>query len=71
MLLITQGQLFKRSLAIVLKNRLLSHFQFAESFYVNTIYRVQLIKKTKKEFVPLKYSIKEEIWGPKLSQTTV
>ena len=31
------GQLFKRSLV----KRALSHFQFAERFYVNTIYREQ------------------------------
>ena len=35
------GQLFKRSLASVEQNRVLSHFQFAERFYVNAIYREQ------------------------------
>ena len=35
------GQLFKRSLASVWQNRVLSHFQFGERFYVNTIYREQ------------------------------
>ena len=33
----TLGQLFKRSLV----KRALSHFQFAERFYVNTVYREQ------------------------------
>ena len=35
------GQLFKRSPATVIYNRVLSHFQFAERFYVNAIYREQ------------------------------
>ena len=34
-------QLFKRSPASVIYNRVLSHFQFAERFYVNAIYREQ------------------------------
>ena len=40
-------QLFKRSLlqhcliALVLKNRFLRHFQFAQRFHLNTIYREQ------------------------------
>ena len=33
------GQLFQRILASVWQNRVLSHFQFAERFCVNTIYR--------------------------------
>ena len=33
------GQLFKQSLASVWQNRVLSHFQFAERFYINTTYR--------------------------------
>ena len=43
--LITYGQLFKRSLSGVWQTPALltklSHFQFAERFYVNTIYREQ------------------------------
>ena len=35
------GQLFKRSSASVNYNRVVSHFQFAERFYVNAIYREQ------------------------------
>ena len=35
------GQLLKRSPASVIYNRVLSHFQFAERFYVNAIYREQ------------------------------
>ena len=31
--------LFERSLASVKQNRVLSHFQFAQRFYLNTIYR--------------------------------
>ena len=34
-----KGQLFKRSLASVKQDRVLSHFQFAERFYISTIYR--------------------------------
>ena len=34
-----QGQLRKRSLASVKQNRFLSHFQFAQGFYLNTICR--------------------------------
>ena len=34
----TLGQLFERSLASVKQNPVLSHFQFAERFYENTIY---------------------------------
>ena len=32
------GQLFKQGLTSVKQNRILSHFRFAELFYVNTIY---------------------------------
>ena len=32
------GQLFKQGFTSVKQNRVLSHFQFAERFYVNTIY---------------------------------
>ena len=32
------GQLFKRSLASIKQNRVLSHFLFAQRFYLNTIY---------------------------------
>ena len=39
-----KGQLFKRSLASVWQKRVLSHFQFAERFYKNTIYREQFMK---------------------------
>ena len=35
------GQLFKRSSASVNYNRVVSHFQFAERFYVNAIDREQ------------------------------
>ena len=35
----TSGQLFKRSLASVKQNPVLSHFQFTWHFYPNTIYR--------------------------------
>ena len=38
-----KGQ-FKRSLASVWQNRVLSHFQFAERFHKNTIYREQFMK---------------------------
>ena len=38
------GQLFKRSLAIVWPNGVLSHFQFAQRFYLNTIYREKFMK---------------------------
>ena len=34
-----KGQLFKRSLASVKQDRVLSPFQFAERFYISTIYR--------------------------------
>ena len=34
----TLGQLFEQSLASVKQNPVLSHFQFAERFYENTIY---------------------------------
>ena len=34
-----QGRLFQRSLASVQQNCVLSHFHFAERFYVNTIFR--------------------------------
>ena len=37
--LVTYGQLFKRSLASVWQNSVLSHFQFAERFFVNIIFR--------------------------------
>ena len=37
-ILLTKGQLFKRSLASVEQNHVLSHFQFAQWFYLNTIY---------------------------------
>ena len=37
-----KGQSFKRTLTLVFnKNRVLSHFQFAQRFYVNTIYGEQ------------------------------
>ena len=39
------GQLFKRSLASVLQNRVLSHFKFTERFYINIIYREQFQEK--------------------------
>ena len=32
------GQLFKRSLANVYLHRVLSHFQFAQRYYLRTIY---------------------------------
>ena len=38
---ILDGQLFKRSLARVSQNRVLSHFHFSQRFYLNTIYREQ------------------------------
>ena len=37
----TLGRLFKRRLTSVSKNRVLSHFQFAQRFYLNTICREQ------------------------------
>ena len=37
----TTDQLFKLSLASVSQNRVLRHFQIAERFNVNTIYREQ------------------------------
>ena len=39
-----KGQVFQRSLAIVQQDRVLSHFQFAERFYVDTSYREQFHK---------------------------
>ena len=38
---VPKGHLFKRSLASVKQNRVQSHFQFGERFYVNTTYREQ------------------------------
>ena len=35
------GQLFKQGLTSALQNHVLSHFQFAERFYVNTNCREQ------------------------------
>ena len=40
----TLDQLFKRSFVGVLQNRVLSHFQFAQYFYLNTIHRGQFSK---------------------------
>ena len=37
----SKGQLLERSLASVQQNLVLFHFQFAEHFYANTIYREQ------------------------------
>ena len=37
----TLDRLFKRRLTSVYKNRALSHFQFAQRFYLNTICRKQ------------------------------
>ena len=42
------GQLFKRSLASVWQNCVLSHFRFAERFNVNIIYRDQFHESIKR-----------------------
>ena len=61
------GQLFKRGLVSVWQNRVLSHFQFAQSFNLNTFYCQQLyesiIEQTRKAFIFLNWPTKEEIWG--------
>ena len=54
------GQLFKRNLASVKQRRVLSHFQFAERSFVNTIFKVDT-----KAFVFLKEPTKDEIWRSK------
>ena len=45
----------------------MSHYQFAQRFYLNIIYCEQFyesiyIEKTRKAFILLKQSTKEEIW---------
>ena len=43
-----KGQLFKRSLASVQQNGVLSHFQFTRLFYLNTIYREKFHKSIRR-----------------------
>ena len=41
-----KGRLFKRSLASGLQNRVLSHFQFFQRFYLNTCYGERFMTAT-------------------------
>ena len=65
------GQLFKRSSASVIYNRVLSHFQFAERFYVNAIYREQFhdstFRRQEKHLSSLNHSLRKGSGGPKNS----
>ena len=71
------GQIFKRSLDSVKQNRVLSHFQFAQRFYLTIIYCEQFyeslkhIEKTRQAFIFLKQLTKEEIWRLKDSLNRV
>ena len=66
----SKDQLFKQSLASVKQNHILSIFQFAKCFYLNTIYREKIHEsitcRLKKHLFSLNHPLRKVSWGPKI-----
>ena len=67
----SKDQLFKRSLASVKQNHILSNFQFAKCFYLNTIYHEKVHEsircRLEKHLFFLDYPLRKMYGGPKIN----
>ena len=67
----SKDQLFKQSLASVKQNHILSNFQFAKCFYLNTIYHEKVHEsircRLEKHLFFLNYPLRKMYGGPKIN----